>query len=40
MQTDGKCFPYVGGKPKGGGPKQHGASCVWWSDGSTLGTLC
>ena len=30
-----------GGRPKGGGgPKQHGESCVWWSDGSTLGTLC
>ena len=29
-----------GGHPKGGGRMVHGQSCIWWADGTRLGSLC
>ena len=29
-----------GGKPPGGGKKIRGGSCIWFSDGTALGSLC
>jgi hypothetical protein len=28
------------GRPPGGGKKIKGGSCVWWADGTAIGSLC